>query len=97
MLLVHCTAHFDELVERYVLKLLVAADIDGNLLVLGFAVADDNKIRILVVLDSSDLVFHVVVGVVHLSSYAVLFEEIGYLLCVVVVVGSDRNDTYLHR
>ena len=97
MLLVHGTAHINELIERNVLELLVSADIDRNKVVCSLVVADDNNIRILEVLELSDLVLHVVVGVIDLCPYAVLLEEVSDLLCVVVVLGADRNDAYLHR
>ena len=88
---VEIAADFDELLERYAGLLLVgASEVDGDCVLGSFLVAYNEDIRILHLLELLDLVSHVDVGVVSFYSYAGLDESFLDLLCICVMLGSDR-------
>ena len=98
MLGIHLQAHLNKCVKRNVVELAVgAAQVEGNRSFLGFLVADDDNIGSLKVLVVFDLLLHILVGVISLKADAVGSQLACHLLCILVVLCADGNDTHLIR
>ena len=89
---VHHVTHRKKSLKRDALQLLIAADIDGDGLILRFLVAQHDDIRNLVVLIVLDLLLHVGIRIVRLKADAALPERCRDLLRVLVVLCADRYD-----
>ena len=88
----HLIAEVEEAVDRDVVHLLIAADVDGDGVLRCLVVAENEDVGVFVLFKSLDLGFHVVVGVVRLDAKSVLAAEVSNLLRICVVLGTDRDD-----